>query len=303
MTERHECRTPIRAVRLLKTREMFPTIIDLAIARAAMTYLNAHQLPWPKDSAFPSTSVLMLKIFMSAMLGTLRTVSRLPVAALLVALALGATAAMAQPGAASRGETVAMTIVHPDFDTLAEVPVAYLGPRFLELSKINLEGGRQRRFLIQFYYPSMLPVVAESPRSGNTEQVLYASITTGTPEAIRRGVQHRAVERNDLKPTGNEQCDLREYLWLGRHNYYHRDVLAARPAYRERDGVDLGDVHLSCNARGDRPDSERNCRFSFEFEGRQYVTVNGVPKDRLCEWPEFRDRVRDLTETFFPVED
>ena len=201
-------------------------------------------------------------------------------------------------------ERVAITLVHPEFTTDVEVPLAYLGPRFLELSQRNRLGGRQRRFLIEFYYPSMRPNVPENSHLGDEERLLYASVTNGTRGGTLRLArvniaEDAAVQR---KATGRTVCDLREYDSFSRlyRHYYHSDVLADDASYREQDGVFLGDVHASCPATA--LEGVGLCRFSFEFENRLFADLNGVPGSMFCEWPELRDGLRELTQTFLIIE-
>ncbi len=207
-------------------------------------------------------------------------------------------------------EIVEMTIVHSRFKTRVQVPRVYLGPRFLRLSKKNRLGGEQKRFLIEFYYPSMLPNTPENAHLKETEVLTYASIAYIARGVTRRlGFSNTESDGAPYESTSREICDLKEFKskpnWSDRNIYYYIDLSSVGDGdvYTEEDNVYAGDVFINCDASNTRFDEENRCRWTFETRGDLVVILNAIPKSRLCEWPDLTKKTRALADGFIMGEE
>ena len=200
-----------------------------------------------------------------------------------------ATAGERGPTAVSSDDLVAITLVKPRLRTEVLVPVDYLGPRFLGLSRTNRLGGEQKRFLVEFYYPSMLPNTPANDGLMGQQELVYASITNTDPASTRRFAVHRTEsDVAQYKSSGAQTCELDEYSPKINHLNY--------TVYIHRDKDELKDVYIQCPV-GDEGRSV-HCRFIFETASDLSIVLNGMPQQRLCDWRAITSSVRDLANSF-----
>ncbi len=210
------------------------------------------------------------------------------------------------------GRMVAITVTHPKLDDVQFlVPDDYLGPKFLNLSQKNRRGGKHKSFLVEFYYPSMAPNIPENGYLVDEESLTYASVNTGLSRATRRyatDAKTGEIDASMFVETGETLCDMRvarnDKIPLAERKYFRSDKdyermkkNAERHAYyyRDADNED-NDVFIDCN--------NLNCRYYIEYPlnsiegGSYYIRLNGIPKDRLCDWRNLKSRIQQLTDSF-----
>jgi len=179
-------------------------------------------------------------------------------------------------------------------DTLQNVgltiPVKYLGPRFLELSKKNFRGGEQRKVLVQFNYPSMEPIDEAQTNVNNSQEFLYASINNSIQFSMRGFIRRKTDTPSSHYKLNGEVCGLKIYeelpdVYIGHTLYHYFD-----------DKNPTNDIHLDC--------SKRKCRLYIVFptktmQGNYFsVQVNGIPKADICKWEDTSQNVVNLISSF-----
>jgi len=197
----------------------------------------------------------------------------------------------------------------PELSVKMDIPIVYMGPEFLNLSKTNRIGGEQKRVLVQFYYPSLLPNTPENASLEGKEILLYASVTTGAPGSTRRIALHYVAssgERTVLySPTNKEKCGLSEYKFtdkipLDRHAFYYKNIEIDGDANIEtvRDNVYADDVFIVCDLTGTPVDGIDRCNFTFDTEEGLSLDLRAVPMSHICDWPQISSGVRTLLDGF-----
>jgi len=189
---------------------------------------------------------------------------------------------------------VEITLTHPTLDSVpVSVPIEYLGPTFLEVSKKNKLGGEQNKFLVQFFYPSFLPVTTKNDEVIKNERKVYMSIGTGLPGGIRK-FGERIPNRDWYSDTGRNICGLKEYGQVKKNFTNNTRYYGKYEMNIQSDIVFICDesVHpVTCRSEMESP-IINNYGVSF------YVTFNGYRKNDLCDWENFSQRIRDFTNRF-----
>tara|TARA_R110002096_G_scaffold266710_1_gene460240 strand:+ start:5604 stop:6299 length:696 start_codon:yes stop_codon:yes gene_type:complete len=186
---------------------------------------------------------------------------------------------------------VRLEITHPTLPIVNFlVPTEYLGPRLLELSKKNHLGGEQKRFLIQFYYPSMLPATIENKKLDQSGVVMYASIATSIRRSNRYAIELKSEKVGAKYQLTSEACGLQKYEELP--DYYVGSTL-----YHHFNEIDpSNDIHINC--------AGKLCRMFWvsdipsNSELLLSVTLNGLPTGSICEWESVTLKVNQLIEKF-----
>jgi len=197
----------------------------------------------------------------------------------------------------------------PELDVSIKIPVTYLGPKFLDFSKRNRIGGEQKRVIVQFYYPSLLPNTLENASLKEREILTYASVTTGVPGSTRR-IALWYVEGNRQKsplyPTYKGKiCGLLEYKFtkkipLDRYAFYYKnkEIDDNGNINTLKDNIYSDDVFIVCDLTGTPVDGIDRCNFTFDTKTGLSVDLRGVPMSRLCDWPKMTMKIRTLLDGF-----
>ena len=189
---------------------------------------------------------------------------------------------------------VEITLTHPTLDSVpVSVPIEYLGPTFLELSKKNRLGGEQKKFLVQFFYPSFLPITTNNDEVIENERKVYMSVEIGTPGAIRR-IGEKFGNFLWYSETGKTICGLKEFGQVKKNftnntRYYGRNENSSQM-----------DVMFYCD--DDVYEVPCHVRIEGKIKNREdvslYIMFNGYRKKDLCEWKDFSQKIRDFTDRF-----
>jgi len=189
---------------------------------------------------------------------------------------------------------VEITLTHPSLDSVpVSVPIEYLGPTFLELSKKNRLGGEQKKFLVQFFYPSFLPITTKNPQIINNERKVYMSVWIGLPGAIRR-IGEKFGNYLWYSETGRTICGLKEF------GQVDKNVTNDTRYYGRNENSTQMDVMFYCD--DDVYEVLCHVRIEDEVKHREdvslYIMFNGYRKKDICEWKNFSQKIRDFTNRF-----
>lgn len=222
------------------------------------------------------------------------------VAAGTVALIVYALLSYQQTGHENHPELVEITLVHPKAPSVnVTVPSDYLGPRFLELSKKNLQGGEQKRFLIEFYYPSMLPSVQENVHLMGKEALVHVSVSIGVAGGIRRFAETKVSGGvgTYFKNNTNTLCGASEY----EQRIKNGTIRTGQTLYYYRQGNPEDDAVFLCS---NSMSSSSLCALSIENlvssqpDTSFYFDVSGYPYEHMCKWKSFSKKMRKLVGAF-----
>lgn len=250
---------------------------------------------------------------MTLMSNRYRLVPRLVIAAIAAAV-LFAGIALMRHADAGRGdvapqsaepEIIHLTLTHPEFEVEMAVPEPYLGPRKLNLSWKNRQGGKQRRLLLEFYYPSLTPNTPEHTHRKSVETLMYASVTGGNENAIRENISRKLKGNSSYSPAAiGGFCKLSRLNAKENLYWHHRTFL-----YHRADSVD-NDIIFDCadytkyrretgGRYAPRTGSVKGpCRMYSKASRRVHFTINGYPGDRICEWREFSSNLGNFIQQF-----
>lgn len=189
---------------------------------------------------------------------------------------------------------VEITLTHPTLDSVGvSVPIEYLGPTFLELSKKNRLGGEQNKFLVQFFYPSFLPITTKNDEVIKNERKVYMSVEIGAPGAIRR-IGEKFGNFLWYSETGKTICGLKEF------GQVEKNVTNDTRYYGRNENSSQMDVMFYCD--DDVYEVPCHVRIEGEVKHREdvslYIVFNGYRKKDLCEWEGFSQKIRDFTNRF-----
>lgn len=189
---------------------------------------------------------------------------------------------------------VEITLTHPTLDSVpVSIPIEYLGPTFLELSKKNRLGGEQKKFLVQFFYPSFLPVTTKNDQVIKNERKVYISVGTGLPGGIRK-FGERIPNRILYSSTGRDLCGLKEYSQIENNITNNTRYHGKYEKNNQSDVVFICDedvYQVPCRVEMESP-VRNNINISF------YITFNGYRKKDLCGWKSFSQKVREFVNGF-----
>jgi len=217
-----------------------------------------------------------------------------------------------------QGKKVAITVTHPTFPSVNFlVPDEYLGPKFLNLSKKNRRGGKQERFLVELYFPSLKPNIPENAHLKKTEYLMYARIDTGLFGGLRRGVvgdDMGKIRTGMMVETGKYVCGYRE----ARNDKFPRidPKYTPDPKVRERNrrGIERyayyyqdpdnleGDLYFNC--RGKPVNGIRRCRVLmnsgavFSEKMSIFVGIEGFPRKYMCDFREIAPKIGQFINGF-----
>jgi len=217
-----------------------------------------------------------------------------------------------------QGKKVAITVTHPTFPSVDFlVPNDYLGPKFLNLSKKNRRGGEQKRFLVQFYFPSLKPNIPKNAHLKETEHLMYMRVSMGIVGGVRRvvvGDDIGKIKTGMMVETGKYVCGYRE----ARNDKFPRidPKYISDPRVRERNrrGIERyayyyqdlknpeGDLYFNC--QGWPVNGVRRCRVLMHSgillskKSAISIGVEGFPRKYMCDFREIAPRIGQFINDF-----
>lgn len=215
-------------------------------------------------------------------------------------------------------KNVAITVIHPSLPNVDfSVPIEYLGPQFLELSKKNRMGGDQKRFLVQFYFPSLKPNTLENAHRKETEQLMYASISTGPSGWLRRhvvGEEMGKIRTSTFVETDKYVCGFREarndkfprpdpkYISSEKLRERLRRAVERYAYYYQNPDNSEGDLYFNC--KGKAVNGIKRCRVymnsGFVLSGKTNISIRteGFPRKYMCDFREIGPKIGQFINGF-----
>lgn len=188
---------------------------------------------------------------------------------------------------------VKISLIHPTLPNVdLLVPAAYIGPRVLNVSRKNLEGGEQRALQLRFLYPSMEPLPLDSSDHSNHYNdipVFWVSVSLSIPRGNRHAIELKTKSKNSrYKPT-ETICGFQKYEELSDfhigHTLYH---------YFDKDAKN--DIYVNCGKKYCRVEMVSESPLSSEIYF-SYV-INTLPKDLICNTKQIKANISNRVGQF-----